>query len=90
MITTCGTYIRLEARSAAENSFAWPGKNEKVVRNSAKHMRMRCRTIRFAPAKPPSVIMRVSNAAHHRAIEPNTKYMAAGIPSFSAFGLPAA
>ena len=46
------------------------GTNSRFVARKAEHMRKRWRAIRFAPTTPPRLIMRTSNAAHNRAIEP--------------------
>src|SRR5258707_6668855 len=58
-----------------------PKKKDPAAINSPKHMRQRCRAIRFAPKTPPRTSMRTSPAAASRHTEPMQSIIPTGTPS---------
>src|SRR5258707_7946146 len=58
-----------------------PKKKDPAAINSPKHMRQRCRAMRFAPKTPPRTSMRTSPAAASRHTEPMKKTIPTGTPS---------
>src|SRR6266481_2296187 len=61
--------------------FEGPRKKDPAAMNSPKHMRQRCRAMRFAPRTPPRASMRTSPAAASRHTEPMKKIIPTGTPS---------
>src|SRR5260370_16947903 len=60
--------------------FEGPRKNDPDAMNNPKHMRKRCRAMRFAPATPPRTSMRTSPAAASRHTEPMKNIIPTGTP----------
>jgi hypothetical protein len=61
--------------------FEGPMKKDPAAMNSPKHMRQRCRAMRFAPVTPPRNSMRTSPAAASSITEPMKKVIPTGTPS---------
>ncbi len=57
-----------------------PKKKDPAAINSPKHMRQRCRAMRFAPATPPRTSMRTSPAAASSITEPMKRIIPTGTP----------
>ena len=57
-----------------------PKKKDPAAINSPKHMRQRCRVMRFAPKTPPRISMRTSPAAASRHTEPKKSIIPTGTP----------
>src|SRR5467141_2174019 len=69
------------AESNLRGRFEGPRKKDPAAMNSPKHMRQRCRAMRFAPRTPPRTTMRTSPAAVSRHTEPMKKFIPTGTPS---------
>src|SRR6266403_1672280 len=69
------------AESNLSGRFEGPRKKEPTAMNSPKHMRQRCRAMRFAPRTPPRTSMRTSPAAASKHTEPMKNIIPAGTPS---------
>src|SRR6267378_192906 len=61
--------------------FEGPRKKDPDAMNNPKHMRQRCRAMRFAPETPPRTSMRTSPAAASSITEPMKKLIPTGTPS---------
>ena len=55
-------------------------KNDPAAMNSPKHIRQRCRAMRFTPKTPPRRSTRTSPAAASRQMEPMKKLIPTGTP----------
>src|SRR5450755_2562805 len=71
-------------------TFCCARKKKLVAKNSAKHMRHRCRAMRCEPETPPRRIILTSSMAANAAKQANTKYGGGGAPSSRPVGLIAA
>ena len=61
------------AESNLNGRFEGPRKKDPAAMNSPKHMRQRCRAMRFVPRTPPLTSMRTSPTAANRHTEPMNK-----------------
>jgi len=69
------------AESNLSGRFDGPRKKDPAAMNRPKHMRQRCRAMRFAPKTPPRTSMRKSPAAASSITEPMKKLIPTGTPS---------
>lgn len=69
------------AESNLNGRFEGPRKKDPAAMNSPKHIRQRCRAMRFAPRTPPRSSMRTSPAAASSITEPMKKVIPTGTPS---------
>ena len=67
--------------------FEGPRKKDPAAMNSPKHIRQRCRAMRFVPRTPPLTSMRTSPAAARRHTEPMNRCMPAGTPYLDPSGV---
>jgi len=68
-------------RKHLNGRFDGPRKKNPAAMNRPKHMRQRCRAMRFAPKTPPRTSMRKSPAAASSITEPMKKLIPTGTPS---------
>jgi hypothetical protein len=69
------------AESNLSGRFDGPRKKDPAAMNRPKHMRQRCRAMRFAPETPPRTSMRTSPAPASSITEPMKKVIPTGTPS---------
>lgn len=69
------------AESNLNGRFEGPMKKDPAAMNSPKHIRQRCRAMRFAPRTPPRTSMRTSPAPASSITEPMKKVIPTGTPS---------
>jgi hypothetical protein len=69
------------AESNLNGRFEGPRKKDPAAMNRPKHMRQRCRAMRFAPRTPPLSSMRRSPAPASSITEPMKKVIPTGTPS---------
>jgi hypothetical protein len=69
------------AESNLSGRFDGPKKKDPAAMNRPKHMRQRCRAIRFVPKTPPRTSMRTSPAPASSITEPMKKVIPTGTPS---------